>query len=133
MDETKIAEQVAQNIPKEEHIPAPEIKEEPQPSAFESNVELNDPAISLKLADYFMLSRSERFNELTQRDMREVYRWCAEQVQSTELDKVLPMVRLLEAEIGATFKEDKLRRLARFVHLKKQSDVINAQLGALRA
>lgn len=131
MTEDQIAAQVAQNIPKEEHIPAPEVKEEPQPSAFESNIELNDPAISLQLTDYFNVGRIDRFNEETQRQLREVYRWAAETAQSKEMDKVLPIIRMVEMEIGASFSEDRLARIAKWVRLQKQSAVLRAQMGAL--
>lgn len=131
MNEDAIAAQVAQNIQKEEHIPAPVAPEEPQPSAFESNVELNNPAISLQLVDYFSVGRIDRFNEETQRQLRAVYRWAAEQLQSTELDKILPLIRQVEMEIGSSFKEDRLARLAKWVNLQKQSEVLRAQMGAL--
>lgn len=131
MTEDQIAAQVAKNIPKEEHIPAPVVAEEPQPSAFESNIELNDPSISLELVDYFNIGRIDRFNEETQRQLRSVYRWAAEHAQSTELDKILPLIRQVEMELGVTFADDKLARLSRFVHLQKQSEVLRAQMGAL--
>lgn len=131
MTEDEIAAQVATNIQTEEHIPAPVVQEEPQPSAFESNIELNDPGISLQLTDYFSVGRLDRFNEETQRQLREVFRWAAERVQSKEMDKVLPMIRMVEMEIGSSFAEDRLARVAKWVRLQKQSEVLRAQMGAL--
>lgn len=128
MDEAQIAAQTAKNIPTEEHIPAPVVPEEPQQSAFETNMEINDPAISLQLIDYFNIPNIDRFNEHTQRQLRTIYQWAAETAQSKELDKVLPVIRTLENELGATFTTDKLQRLAKFVTLQKQANVLRYQM-----
>ena len=131
MTEEQIANKVAQNIQKEEHIPAPTVEETPQPSVFDSNVALNDPTFALKLQDYFDVPRIERYNEHTQRQLRNVFEWAAEKAQSTELDKVLPIIRSLENELGITFTNDKLQRMAKFINLQKQSEVLRIQMEAL--
>lgn len=133
MDETQIASQLAQNITTETHIPAPVTQDEPVQSAFDSNVEITDPAVAIQFADYFDVPNMDRYNEHTQRQLREIYRWAAERAQSTDMDKILPIVRMLENELGATFTADKLQRLAKFVKLQKQSDVLRHQMGALYA
>lgn len=133
MDEQTIANKIAQNIQTEEHIPAPVVAEEPQESAFNSNVELNNPLTSLQLTDYFNLSRVDIYNEHTQRQLRDVFNWAAEKAESTELDKVLPIIRMLENELGATFTTDKLQRLAKFIKLQKQAEVLRMQQEALYA
>lgn len=130
-NETHIAAQVAKNIKVEEHIPAPVVKEDPQPSAFQSNIELNDPTMALRLQDYFDVPRVERYNEHTQRQLRDIYEWAAQKANSTELDQVLPIIRMLENELGATFTSDKLQRLAKFIKLQKQSEVLRLQQEAL--
>lgn len=131
MDEQIIAAQQAAKIQTEPHIPAPIVDEAPQPSAFETNIELNDPAIGLQLTDYFDVGRIDRFNEVTQRQLRSVYQWAAERAGSTELGKVLQTIRSVEMELGATFAPDRLARLAKFVQLNRQSEVIRAQQDAL--
>lgn len=131
MTEEQIANKVAQNIQTEEHIPAPVVPEQPQESAFNSNVELNNPLTSLQLTDYFNLSRVDIYNEHTQRQLRDVFNWAAEKAESTELDKVLPIIRMLENELGATFTTDKLQRLAKFIKLQKQAEVLRMQQEAL--
>ncbi len=131
MTEEQIANKVAQNIQTEEHIPAPVVPEQPQESAFNSNVELNNPLTSLQLTDYFNLSRVDIYNEHTRRQLRDVFNWAAEKAESTELDKVLPIIRMLENELGATFTTDKLQRLAKFIKLQKQAEVLRMQQEAL--
>lgn len=133
MSEEQIANQVAQNIQTETHIPAPVVPEGPQESAFKSNVELNNPLTSLQLTDYFNLSRIDVYNEHTQRQLRDVFNWAAEKAESTELDKVLPIIRMLENELGATFTTDKLQRLAKFIKLQKQAEVLRIQQEVLYA
>jgi hypothetical protein len=133
MNETEIAAQVAQNIPKEEHIPAPIVEEKPQPSAFDSNVALEDPTFALRLQDYFDVPRIERYNEETQKQLRSVYEWAAQRAGSADLNEVLPIIRMLENELGATFTTDKLQRLAKFIKLQKQSEVLRIQQEALYA
>ena len=77
MSEEQIANQVAKNIQTETHIPAPVVEDQPQQSAFDSNVELNNPLTSLQLTDYFNLSRVDIYNEHTQRQLRDVFNWAA--------------------------------------------------------
>lgn len=133
MTEEQIAAQVAQNIKAEEHIPAPEVKEEPQPSAFQSNIELNNPLMAMQLADYFDLARIDRYNEHTQAELRTVYEWAAKKAQSAEMEDVLLVLRSLENELGATFTTDKLQRLCKFIKLQKQAEVLRLQQEALYA
>jgi len=133
MSETEIADQLAQNIQKEEHVPAPIVEEKPQPSAFDSNVALEDPTFALRLQDYFDVPRIERYNEETQKQLRSVYEWAAQRAGSTDLNEVLPIIRMLENELGATFTTDKLQRLAKFIKLQKQSEVLRIQQEALYA
>lgn len=131
MQEDQIAAKIAQNIPTEVHIPSPVVEQEPQPSAFESNIELNDPAIGMQLVDYFDIGRIDRFNEETQRQLRTVYQWAAEKAQSTDKAAVLTIIRQLEMELGATFTTDRLARLSKFVRLNKQSEALRLQMDAL--
>jgi hypothetical protein len=133
MSEEQIVNNLTQNIPTETHIPAPTVAEEPQPSAFDSNVELNNPLTALQLTDYFNLARIDVYNEHTQRQLRDVYGWAAEKAQSTELVKVLPIIRMLENELGATLATDKLQRLAKFIKLQKQAEVLRMQQEVLYA
>lgn len=131
MDEAQIAASLAAKIQTEEHIPAPVVEEEPQPSAFETSIELNDPAIGMQLTDYFDVGRIDRFNEVTQRQLRSVYQWAAERAGTTELANVLDVIRNVELELGATFAPDRLARLAKFVQLNKQSEAIRIQQESL--
>lgn len=131
MDESIIAANLAAKIQTETHVPAPVVEETPQPSAFESNIELNDPAIGMQLTDYFDVGRIDRFNEVTQRQLRSVYQWAAERANSTELANVLNVIRNVELELGATFAPDRLARLAKFVQLNRQSEAIRIQQESL--
>lgn len=131
MDESIIAANLAAKIETNIHIPAPVVDEAPQPSAFETNIELNDPAIGMQLTDYFDIGRIDRFNEVTQRQLRNVYQWAAEKAGSIELANVLQIIRSVEMELGITYAPDRLVRIAKFVQLNKQSEVLRLQQEAL--
>lgn len=131
MDESSIAAKVAQNIPQEPlQAPTQTTADEPQNSAFDSNIELSTNEHMI-LADYFELSRIDTWSDDKQRQIREVYRWAAEQAQSKELGTVMNVLRNLEMELGIMMKPNKLLRIAKFVELKRKSDLINAQMGAV--
>jgi hypothetical protein len=137
MNEEQIANKVSQNIQTETHIPGPyetgELKPETGESAFDSNVELNLVSPGQQLVDYFEISRIDIYNEHTQRQLRDVYTWAAEKAQSTEMDKILTVIRSLEMELGATYTTDKLQRIAKFIKLQKQAEVLRLQQEALYA
>lgn len=131
MSEDIIAANLAAKIETNTHVPAPVVEEAPQPSAFETNIELNDPAIGMQLTDYFDIGRIDRFNEVTQRQLRGVYQWAAEKAGSAELANVLQVVRSVEMELGITYAPDRLVRIAKFVQLNKQSEALRIQQEAL--
>lgn len=132
MNETQIAQKLAANIPREEHIPAPVVEQAPQPSALDSNIALESPTTGTQIADYFSLDRVDRFSEQTQRSLRIVYEWASEIAGSTDLDKVLPVLRAYELELGITYAPDRLARMAKIIHLQKQAKTAFAQMEALR-
>jgi hypothetical protein len=127
MDEQTIATKVAQNIKTEVHVPAPETKPEPQLNAFETNVELNDPAISMQIADYFGLSSTDRFNSEVQGQLRALYRWGAERAGTMDRADVLQQLSLLERELGVSYKPERLSTMSRWVKLDKQADAIRKE------
>ena len=130
MDENKIVAIVAENIPKDEPVaePKPTAPTVPQPSAFETNVELNDPAIGLRLADYLDVTKVDRFSEERQQQMRLLYRWGAEQAKSTDTGEVLNKIRILETELGVRYKPDRLSALSRWVKLRQQADSLRKEM-----
>lgn len=131
MNENEIASQVAKAIPKETHVPAPVVPDAPQPSAFDSNIPIESAAVSTVVLDHFDIGRVDRYSEDTQRRLREIYQWAAETAQSQDPNSVLEVIRAAEIELGIGFAPDRLIRLAKFVKLKRQSQLINTQLGAL--
>lgn len=134
MDEAKIAAEVAKNIPQDEPPkppePTPEVK--PEPSAFETNIELNDPAISLQLADYFGLSRVDRLTEERQSQLRNIYRWASKKAGSTDLNDVMMSILTLDRELGSTYKPDRLNIISRWVKLNQQAEAVQKEMEFLR-
>jgi hypothetical protein len=64
--------------------------------------------------------------------MRTLYRWGAEQAQSADLGAVIDKIRVLEAEIGARYKPDKLTILAKWVKLDKMASSLRKEQEYLR-
>lgn len=126
MDESQIAAQLASTIPTEP-VEAPRIEEAPNTDISHSNGELNTNDHMI-LADFFGLNRTEMWSDDKQRQVREVYRFASEIAGTNELSKVIDIVRQMELQLGITMKSNKLFRLARFVELKRQSNLINAQM-----
>lgn len=129
MDENKIVAELAKSLPENQPKPEPVEKkpETPQPSAFESNVELNDPAIGLELADFFGVGRVERFSEERQQQLRNLYRWAAEKAGSSDKIAVMDKLRTLEMELGVGYKQNRLDTLARWVKLDRQAETIRRE------
>lgn len=129
MDEQTIANKLTENIP-QEAPEGPTVAPQPEtgPSAFESNIALNDPAISLAVADYLDVSKVDRFSDEKQAQMREIFRWASETSQSTDIGDVLLQIRMLENELGTLFKPDRLSRLSRWVSLHRQAESLRKQM-----
>jgi len=133
MDEAAIQAKVAKNIPQEPVQEAPTATEEtPKESAFDSNVELNIANEGMEFFDYFAVSRIDRWSEESQRQLREVYRWASNRVQSNDANDVLGQILMLENELGTTHKPNRLHRLARWVELEKQTSMLRAQQEMIR-
>jgi hypothetical protein len=131
MNEKQIAEQLTQNIPQDTPVvdDKPVTATKPEPSAFESNVELNDPAIGLEIADFFGITKVDRFSEERQQQLRALYKWGAERAGSKDRSAVIMQLHLLERELGATFKPDRLATMSRWVKLDKQAEAIRQEQG----
>lgn len=127
MDEQQIAAKVAENIQVEEHIPAPVTPEQPQESAFTSNVELHVNTYGQQLSDYFGLDRTTRHTEEGQRQLREVFRWASQYSKAQDIEAVFQAIRQLEEQLGISFKSNRLGRLARWIELDQKTRALRAQ------
>lgn len=127
MDEAQIAQQVAKNIPQEPVVATEPIAEpitEPQP--FHWNGELDNAAF-LHLADVFGLDRISRHHEATQNQLRSIYRYAAETLQTTDIDLILGKIAEMEVGLGVAYKPDRMQRLARWVQLERQTQILRRQ------
>lgn len=127
MDETKVAQQVAQNIPQEPVAVAQPMVDQPaEPQPFHWNGEM-DNATFLHLADGFGLDRISRHHEATQNQLRSIYRYAAESLQTTDLNLILGKISEMETGLGIAYKSDRLQRLARWVDLERQTQILRRQ------
>lgn len=127
MNETQIAQQVAQNIPQEPvSTDAPVVENTPEPQPFHWNGEI-DNSTFLHLADVFGLDRISRHQEATQNQLRSIYRYAAETLQTTDLNLIMGKISEMETGLGITYKPDRMQRLARWVDLERQTQILRRQ------
>lgn len=127
MNETQISQQVAQNIPQEPVVDSePVVEQTTEPQPFHWNGEI-DNSTFLHLADVFGLDRVSRHHEATQHQLRSIYRYAAETLQTTDLDLILGQISEMETGLGIAYKPDRMQRLARWVELEKQTQILRRQ------
>lgn len=126
MNENQIAEQMAQNVPQEPVSESVTTNDTPEPQPFHWNGEI-DNSTFLHLADVFGLDRITRHHESTQNQLRSVYRYVAESLQTTDLDLILGKISEMETGLGVAYKPDRMQRLARWVDLERQTQILRRQ------
>lgn len=132
MDESQIAAEVAKNIKVEEHIPAPEVPQEPQESAFTSNVELHVNTYGQQLSDYFGLDRIAKYSEDSQRQLREIFSYASETSKAQDIETVFDTIRQMEMELGISYKKNRLMKLAKWIELDRKTRALRAQQEMIR-
>ncbi len=130
--EAEVAAQVAQNIPQEEHTPAPEVEDTPKEPAYHLIDVTDDAALSLRLMDYLALAPTDRYNERAQTQLRGILNWVANTVQSAEAADILLMVQRIERELGIRARPNRLALLYKFVTLKQQTATIEKEMAVLK-
>lgn len=127
MDEAQIAQQVAQNIPQEPvSAPATVADDTPEPQPFHWNGEIDNNTF-LYLADTFGLDRISRHTEATQNQLKSIYRYVVESLQTTDLQLILGKLGEMERQLGIIYKPDRMQRLARWVDLERQTQILRRQ------
>lgn len=131
MDETKIAAQVAQKIPSE---PAVTVQvDTPQDEGDTGYVKhMDSEQFNTFLEDYFNVSARDRYNDDVKNMLSNVQHWAYETAGTKSYDKAMLAIHSLESEIGATHKPDRVQRVAKFIQLKRQSDVLKMQMDAVK-
>lgn len=128
--ESEVAARVAQNIPK----PTPEPTTPTTPVVDEPNqdrnaaIYLDDPVLNMKLSDHFQLSRTEKYTELSQLQLRTVINWAAEYGGSSDINDILLTVARAERELGFHMKSNKLGLLYRYVNIQKNTAQMQKEL-----
>lgn len=73
------------------------------------------------------MDRVSRHHEATQNQLRSIYRYAAETLQTTDLDLILGQISEMETGLGIAYKPDRMQRLARWVELEKQTQILRRQ------
>lgn len=127
MNETQIAQQLAQNIPQDPAVVAePVVTQADDPEPFHWNGEIDNTTF-LHLADTFGLDRISRHHEASQNQLRAIYRYAAETLQTTDLNLILGKIAEMENGLGIAYRSDRMQRLARWVDLERQTQILRRQ------
>lgn len=127
MDEQTIAQQVARNIPQEPvTVSEPVVEQAPDPQPFHWNGEIENSTF-LHLADVLGLDRITRHHEATQNQLRSIYRYAVETLQTTDMELILGKISEMETGLGIAYKPDRMQRLARWVDLEKRTQILRRQ------
>lgn len=130
MDESQVAAQVAQNIPKEE-TPIETPLDAPEPDSGEVSktpIYINDPVMEMRLLDYFAVGRTEKYSERTQTQLRNIMEWAATESQSTDYGSIVSMVNALERQLGLALKPNRLGLLYRYIVLNREATQIQKEM-----
>lgn len=133
MDENQIAAEVAQNIPKEQTVDSATetVTKTQDGDAFKTHIDLTSPDTGVRLAEFLGVGRMAVYSEETQRDMKEVYRWASEKMESNDIGDVLGIIGSLEMELGIKWEKNRLQKMAHWVRLHNQAESLRKQMGYL--
>lgn len=135
MQETEIAAKVAQNIPKPTPPTAPE-PDVPQKNDVEEDKgyvpSLDDTQLNKYLTDYFDVTGNRVYDDQTQAQIRLIQQWAYDTAGTTDHVKAMQAIQSLESELGAVYRKDRLERLAKFIRLKQQSQILSMQMEAVK-
>lgn len=131
LNENDIAQRLRENIHQEPEVPKPIVAEEPQPSAFDSNVELGKMMVTYKLYDYFEIPSHERNAPEVQDWMGVIYSWAVRESGSQELADILKIIQTKELEMGLLTKSGRLAKVYRYVKLTNQRKAIELEMNTL--
>lgn len=131
MNEAEIQQRLKQNTSDTDYKP-PTPAEPPQgDSAFQSNISLGDPVVSLQLQDYFELNRADRYSEERQHQLKTVLEWASATAQSNDMLDILQTIQRKELELGHQPFKDRLNRLYRLAKLEAQANFIELERQAI--
>lgn len=133
MDETQIAAKVATNIPREIHVPAPDVPEVSVDGEIDyGHLNYEDPVLIQRFSDYFELPRMAKYTEESQRHIRTVLEWANQMTGSTDVADLLLYIQRAERELGINFKPNRLARVYRFVRIQEQALGLDKEMELLR-
>lgn len=129
MDESQIAEQQKQNIPKPtEHTPAPDT---PGDTGFGNAQTGLDELVQYKMSDIF----GERYNpndEIARQQMQYIYDKVSEMIDNKDYAFVAAKARELMRIAGITHNNNQRYRLYQWLKLENIMKRTNAEMNALR-
>lgn len=123
--EAQIAEQLKQNIPKQDSAPAP-AQDTPDLSTQGYTADLGDVPEIYKMYDFFGIETNYRTSE-NERKIQEIYRWSADLAQSTDYLTVIKTIMDYEQAMGNSAFGSRLERMYQYVKLDQQIKKLKLQ------
>jgi hypothetical protein len=119
-NETKIAQDLANKLPKEAPItggyPEPTVEEQPQ---FVDKMLPEELFTQRELLDYLQVPMQERHNPIIEDYINTVYQWARDNAGESDINQLLRVISEQEMHMGSKLKPDRLRRLAEYVKISK--------------
>lgn len=119
MDEQAIADRLKQNIPKPEPDSTTPRIDDANPADQTYAGDLGDVPEVYKMYDYFGVEMNYRTAE-NERKISEIYRWAADQLESTDYLVVAKFLMEREQSMGGSTVGSRLERMYRYVKLDQQ-------------
>lgn len=129
--EQEIAERLKQNLPKPEPDSTTDRVDDANPVSDQGYVaDIGDSLDMYKLYDFFEIQTQYRTSD-NEKKLQEVYRWAANQVQSTDYLAVAKVLMALEQGMAGTMLGSRLERAYQYIKLQQQIDRLKEQQGWL--
>jgi hypothetical protein len=130
-DETKIVEELASKLPKEEvrdySYPEPDKPSE----QFVDKLLPEERLTQTEILDYLQIPMAERHSPIIDDYIHTIYEWARENAQSSDVNQLLRVINEQEMHLGSKLKPDRLRRLAEYVKINKLRQSLAAREQAL--
>lgn len=133
MDESQVAQRVADNIPVvDSPITNPAPLPEPEPGdPIHNSLPMETTLQRIEMLDYFELPPSYRKNPEVLQQIDTIIGWARDNAPSTELADIFRVINRQENMLGSRFKPGRIAKLNRYIHLHNQGRQIDEQMRSL--
>lgn len=117
--EAQIAERLKQNLPKAQPDTTTDRYDDANPADQGYDGDLGDAMDMYKMYDFFDVQPQFRSGENEQK-IQLIYRWAAQQVQSTDYLRVAKLILDIEQGMGASTIGNRMERMYQYIKMENQ-------------